>query len=195
MNPQRVFFALFLVALLIAGCEATPGPLQGTDGERVVETEGVLSSSTPAETQISTTPSILQPTRMAVTEEPKGYAMTEDEAVALAKKALAQLAGSPIGDMQVILVSRTRWTDRSLGCPQAGVLYPQVVILGYQVLLGAGGVGYDVHVGDGRAVVCSPEAGKDLATPSFDAAAMGRLYSIAVQDLAARLNVPLAQIE
>jgi len=191
MNPHRVFFALFLGALLIIGCDATPGP----DGEKLVETEGVLSPTTPAETQISTTPSILQPTGMAVTEEPKGYAMTEDEAVALAKKALAQWSGSPIGGMDVILVTRTRWTDGSLGCPQAGMLYPQVVILGYKVLLGAGGEGFEVHVGDGRAVVCAPEAGRDFATPSFDTAAMARLYSLAIQDLAARLNVPLAQIE
>ena len=49
------------------------------------------------------------------------------------------------------------WPDASLGCPEPGHMYAQVITPGYRVLLKRGDARHEVHVGAGRAVVCPRE--------------------------------------
>jgi hypothetical protein len=47
------------------------------------------------------------------------------------------------------------WPDSSLGCPQPGMMYLQVVTPGYRLVLAAGGVTAEYHTdAGGRFVVC-----------------------------------------
>ncbi len=56
------------------------------------------------------------------------------------------------------------WNDGSLGCPQPGVVYPQVLIEGYRVLLRIGDRDYDYRVGRrGSFVLC--EQGRPVRSP------------------------------
>ncbi len=50
------------------------------------------------------------------------------------------------------------WSDASLGCPEPGQVYAQVITPGYRVLLEAAGKEYEVHTDQiGRsAVICGP---------------------------------------
>lgn len=65
----------------------------------------------------------------------------------------AQLGVSPEG-VTVVSVEAVQWPDTSLGCPQPGVMYAQVITPGYRLILTVEGVQYWVHTDDtGRSIV------------------------------------------
>ncbi|MGH9320270.1 MAG: hypothetical protein ACRD21_20995 [Vicinamibacteria bacterium] len=80
--------------------------------------------------------------------------MTKEEAVKLATEALVLETGLEPLEVEVRRASPVDWPDESLGCPEPGERYPQVVTSGYRVTLQARGEIHSVHVGAGRAVVC-----------------------------------------
>jgi hypothetical protein len=75
------------------------------------------------------------------------------------------MLGVPPEQIDVVSVEPTDWPDASLGCPQLGVLYIQVVNPGLRVKLRTGGKTYDYHTDlAGRVVLC-PAGGPPAATP------------------------------
>ncbi|HEV7515081.1 MAG TPA: hypothetical protein VGR07_02150 [Thermoanaerobaculia bacterium] len=81
---------------------------------------------------------------------------TEEEATALARAALGQelgIAPAPFGDIELVRAEPVDWPDASLGCPEKGMAYAQVVIPGWRMTLRAAGREWRVHVGGHRAVV------------------------------------------
>ena len=87
-----------------------------------------------------------------------GDAMTRDEerAVEAARAVVSRQAGVPAGAIQVRYVTGEEWSDASLGCPEPGMMYAQVITPGYLVVLEAGGQGHEVHTDkNGRAVICA----------------------------------------
>ena len=77
--------------------------------------------------------------------------------VDLAKAELAQRQGIPQDSIQVIEVSPVDWPDTSLGCPQPGMVYAQVITPGYRILLSDGQREYQYHSDRGRRAVLCPE--------------------------------------
>jgi len=77
-----------------------------------------------------------------------------DAAVALAKKTLSRALSMSGDAIRVEKAEAVDWPDASLGCPEKGMIYAQMITPGHKVELKAGGKTYLVHVGDGRAVVC-----------------------------------------
>jgi hypothetical protein len=75
------------------------------------------------------------------------------EAVRLAREDLAQKLGLAPEAIRLVSVEAVEWRDTSLGCPQPGMMYAQVITPGFQVMLEAGGKGYDYHTDTGRFVV------------------------------------------
>ena len=58
--------------------------------------------------------------------------------------------------VQVVSVSAVDWSDTSLGCPQPGMFYAQVIVQGYTIMLAAGGQQVEYHADQrGRIVTCS----------------------------------------
>jgi hypothetical protein len=86
-----------------------------------------------------------------------------DRAVALAKATLAKEKAIPAAGIEVENVSATEWQDTSLGCPADGMMYAQRLVSGYKVVLRAAAASYDVHVGEGHAVVCGKSAAGEKA--------------------------------
>ncbi len=68
-----------------------------------------------------------------------------EAAVAAAVAALAEEINLPAGQVEVTSVEAVDWNDTSLGCPQEGYMYAQVITPGYRVLLAAGGQTYEYH--------------------------------------------------
>ncbi len=62
-----------------------------------------------------------------------------------AKAKVATLARASAGSVQVVSVESVEWPDSSLGCPQAGMMYAQVITPGYKIVLSAGGQSYEFH--------------------------------------------------
>jgi hypothetical protein len=76
----------------------------------------------------------------------------------LAVKNLAEKLGIIPGNIEVSKVVAVDWPDASLGCPQKGVLYIQLITPGYNIILEAGGNTYNYHTDKGeRVVLCQPQ--------------------------------------
>jgi hypothetical protein len=64
---------------------------------------------------------------------------------------LAASLAIPEDEITVARIERVTWRDGSLGCPEPGMLYSQMLVDGFHVILGAGGATHDYRVGRGGA--------------------------------------------
>jgi hypothetical protein len=71
----------------------------------------------------------------------------------MARQALAKDLGIDIGGVTLQKIEATEWRDSSLGCPQPGMNYLQVITPGYLIVLDAQGSSYEYHTDTGRRVV------------------------------------------
>lgn len=71
---------------------------------------------------------------------------------------LAARSGSDPSAITLIGAEAVVWNDGSLGCPQPGMVYPQVQIEGYHVILRVGDRDYDYRVGKGGSFVLCERA-------------------------------------
>ena len=69
-----------------------------------------------------------------------------------AKEDLAQRLSIPITQIIVLDARVVTWSNSSLGCPQPGMLYADVLTPGYLILLSADGEYYEYHAGKGSDV-------------------------------------------
>ena len=67
----------------------------------------------------------------------------------------ARLSVNPAA-ITVQVVEPIEWPDASLGCPQPGMMYAQVVTPGYRIVLEVNGKSYEYHAGGGGIVRCQP---------------------------------------
>jgi hypothetical protein len=77
---------------------------------------------------------------------------------------LARRTGVDPADIAVVSAEEVTWRDGSLGCPEPGMMYPQVLTNGSRVVLEADGRRYEYHAGGRRsAFLCEnpePPAGR-----------------------------------
>jgi len=78
-------------------------------------------------------------------------------AVEAALAAAATRLGVARADLRVERVEAREWPDASLGCPQQGVLYAQVLTSGYLVVLSGGGKQLEYHTDERSKVVLCQE--------------------------------------
>jgi len=141
------FRALVLVMMLVlaAGCGPAPAPV------------------TPA------TPAIEEPTATpcpAVTPTPAPALSAEEKAMIEkldqegrqlfegARQDLARQLAVSEGEIRVVSAESVQWSDTSLGCPEPGMMYAQVITPGYKFVLEHEGKQYDYHAGQGRVILC-----------------------------------------
>jgi hypothetical protein len=104
----------------------------------------------------------ISPTRTPLTEE---EIMTPDDTVPpsaqqvvqLAKEDLARRLDLPPEAIEVVSVEEVDWPDTSLGCPEPGMMYAQVITPGFQVVLEAEGQMYEYHTGGRQLVLCGDD--------------------------------------
>jgi len=124
---------LFLLTLLLAACGLRPQPTRETGpGESPLPEPGMSPIS------------------------PSPEPATEPASAAVAH--LAAELGISLEEVTVLSFEAVQWSDASLGCPQPGMMYAQVVTPGYRFFLEAEGERYEVHTDrTGRSVVvCQP---------------------------------------
>ncbi len=109
--------------------------------------------------------------------------------------------------IQLVSVESMEWSDASLGCPQPGMMYAQVITPGYLVVLEAEGEQYTYHTDIDRfAVLCEAESGTSGATsgaappgePTISEPQdpfLSEMVTKAKEDLADRLSVELDRID
>jgi hypothetical protein len=78
--------------------------------------------------------------------------------VQLAIADLARKLDLAPGEIAVLSVDAVEWPDTSLGCPQPGMMYAQVITPGYRVFLQAEGQTYEYHTDrDNLIAPCYPK--------------------------------------
>ncbi len=105
-----------------------------------------------------------------------------DAAVRAAREALRSRLSVPASRIELVDVAATRWNDASLGCPEKGHVYAQVITEGHTVHLRVDDRTFDVRVAGGRALIC--EDADSAAEPTARRAAQ-----LARRDLASRLGI------
>lgn len=120
------------------------------------------------------------------------------------KKPVAELAVNTVSkqlsinpaNIKVIHVSDMNWPNSSLGCPQPGIQYLQMITRGSLVLLQANRKAYRVHIGNNRAIICDKpmKRGLSLGKKTAVGSTIQRVIQSARQDLAKKLGVAIAEI-
>jgi hypothetical protein len=77
------------------------------------------------------------------------------QVVQIAIEELARELDLTPGEISVLSVETVEWPDTSLGCPEQGMMYAQVITPGYRVVLQAEGQVYECHTDrDDRIAPC-----------------------------------------
>ena len=85
-----------------------------------------------------------QPTSTPATAEIAELTPLQTDARAL----LAERLAAPADNLKLISDDAVQWSDASLGCPQEGVAYAQVITPGRRITFSHNGERYEVHTGD-----------------------------------------------
>lgn len=123
--------------------------------------------------------------------------VSQPQAAELARQTLAKQANLPIKNLSVDSAEPVQWPDSSLGCPQPGMNYMQMITPGYRVsvLDTSNGKTYSVHIGAGRAIVCDKSANKGArAEKNLRFGKRWQQSQEAQKLLAARLSVEQSKI-
>ena len=148
-----------LLILALVGCtpiaELTPEPIPTTPPQPTADAPPPTRPA-PAETparQPGTSP-LPEPRTSPISPLPSPPAPAAAAAVAH----LADELGITPQEVTVLASEPVEWSDTSLGCPQPGMMYAQVITPGYSFLLDAAGEHYEVHTDlTGQSVViCQP---------------------------------------
>jgi hypothetical protein len=122
-------------------------------------------------------------------------AKKRDLAIARARETL-RTAGVDPSLLTVTSAEPVTWPDSSLGCPQPGIQYLQVLTPGYRVELHGAQRDYLVHVAGKQSIVCTGKAGAPsrLTRPLAPLRGIDLMTQRARQMLAAVVRVPAEQI-
>jgi hypothetical protein len=137
-------FILLCALMFAAGCSSTP---VGTGTP--LETTPIPNTETPI------------PTETILPNQ--GGEMTPENAnlqalIATAKVDLAQRLSIAETQINFVEATEVEWSDSSLGCPQPGMDYLQVITPGYRIVLEANGTQYEYHSSrDAYFVFCEDE--------------------------------------
>jgi hypothetical protein len=182
-------FVLTILTVLVGmwgvGCAGIETPAAPSD-------EPTMPSTSTPEPQPTTgvpTPSA-EPTVGVVPPEAQ-------DVVALARQDLAQTLDVGQESIEVSAVEAVEWPDASLGCPQPGQMYAQVVTPGFRVVFEVRGETYVYHTDREQTVVlCEEDATMGTPTaPSPIEHKLDTLIQSAKEDLAQRLSISVEQIE
>jgi hypothetical protein len=131
---KHILYVLFLCGSIVAaGC-------QPALSNNPVDT-AVTSTTEAVSTPTAEIPRVGDATQMVST--PSDSAL--QALIEKAKEDLAQRNNISISEIHVVDATEEEWSDSSLGCPQAGMSYLQVITPGYRIALEANGTQYEYH--------------------------------------------------
>lgn len=120
---------------------------------------------------------------------------TAEPAVMAARRDLAARLGVDVEEVQIKAFEAVEWPDSSLGCPEPGRMYLQVITPGYRINLQAAGQSYEYHTNQGnRAVLCGKGPAAGLPSQKLRLQELRDVVERVRNDLAQRLGVAPAAI-
>lgn len=157
MRP-RYLLALSLLVLVVAACR--------TDVEPVPEVEKTAPSPEPTVGQSPLSPPATpRPAQPQQSESPLPPPQTSPiatpsdpmaDVVTAVREVLASELDISLQDVEPVRLEPAEWPDASLGCPEPGKAYAQVVTPGYRIFLRVGEREYELHTDRSArtAVIC-----------------------------------------
>ena len=171
-------FALAALLVMVLACEVAPSQ---TNNNQVKEdssksTYSTSASSIQANNSVAPsttlsgggllTPTIITPE--ALTPGTNGLndpTEREEAMIELCKANLAQRLGVSRNSIKLVSITSEEFGDVSLGCPQPGFVYAQVITPGYVVILQADSRNFEYHTDKNSLIVlCEPMAGASVPT-------------------------------
>jgi hypothetical protein len=153
-RPKRVEIRNTALLVLFALACASCGAGDTTDPDAPESPGTTIASDTP-----TTSPPTSQATdRTSTTPRPS----SENEVVRAATADLADHLEIPEEEIDVVEVNHVDWPDASLGCPEEGRIYAQVITPGLEIILRAEVEDYHYHSGpEQEPILClRPSDGK-----------------------------------
>ncbi len=163
-------------------------------GEVVTSTPVVEPAGTPAPlwtvVPISLTQGIQEETVAVSSAIPTPSNPALQGLVMQAKEDLARRLSIEVDQIDLVESKAVEWPDVSLGCPEPGKVYAQVITPGYRIVLEAAGEAYEYHSDAQRRVVCcEPYEGQPVL-----GGASTETIELAKEDLGRRLGIPVDSI-
>ncbi len=144
----KISVVFYLFIFLLMGCGVLPA-------DQIDEVEPApLTEITPAPEVIEAVSPILpesplpEPTVADVIADEPVSMIENDKLVAVAVTDLIQSPDIEAEDVVVVSSEKVQWPDASLGCPEEGIMYAQVVTPGFRIVLEANGTQYVYHTDD-----------------------------------------------
>ena len=107
-----------------------------------------------------------------------------------AKEDLAGRLSVGVDQIGLVEAKAVEWPDASLGCPEPGRVYAQVITPGYRIVLEASGERYEYHSDtQQRVVCCEPQQARP-----FPGGGSTETIELAKEDLAQKLGIPVDSI-
>jgi hypothetical protein len=164
-----------------------------------------MPTSTPVRPPATETPK-LTPTPTPEPQDKGSIAIPAPAAplVALAQENLIERLGLTANEVAVTAIEPVEWRDTSLGCPQPGMMYAQVITPGYRIVIEAAGQEYTYPTDRGQKVIrCDVDSelskeGNVNNTPTVPAPidqGLQQMVALAVEDLAGRLDIGTEHID
>ena len=150
-SPGMAITALLLTSALMAGC-APEGAVEVTPMEEPSPTARQSRVPTPQRTPTGVSePSATIPSQVGADVPDDARA-----AVAWAKRDLASRLSVTEEEIVLVSIDAVEWRDSSVGCPQPGYMYLQVITPGYRFVLCVDDTTYEYHSARGadQAVLC-----------------------------------------
>ena len=141
--------ALFIATIVSCG----PAPASPSDNATVsspLATATVSPYPSPAGTPVSTPAPGKETNQLNATPNPTSPP-TEMAQVTQAKQDLSKRLSVSLDQIELVNFTPVTWPDGSLGCPEPGMMYTQVLVEGYRIQLRSGGRVYEYHGGGTRA--------------------------------------------
>lgn len=161
--PNKINQLLLVVVIgslwLITACAAEPAPPPTVAVKAQAVAPANTATPTPAPTSTLPTEIIEEPVSpvaadaMPMPDKMPNMPPNSETALKAALADLAKQTGLPASDIAVLSVEAVEWSDSSLGCPQEGFMYAQVITPGYLIMLSGQGQTYEYHTDQGQNVV------------------------------------------
>jgi hypothetical protein len=191
---------------------ASASPVAPTDVDRSnppSTTPPTAALPAPTSTEVQPSPSdggqvppVTSPTGMPHRDE-IGLSPEAEKVIVLTQKDLAERLSIAEEVIVVQSIEPVTWPDASLGCPEPGQLYAQVLTPGFRVIVDVDGQSYEYHTGTLEPIILCREEGstmEDTVVPGTAEPAgavepsLEALVAEAREDLAQKLGVPTEQI-
>lgn len=152
--PTRLLILTITVALL-AGCAVPQSAPEEPAGATQPAGSTQPPQATPVEPVDPGAPLETMPGETAVPDTGAVEATPYPLHVQAAVEALALQLGTTPDQIELVEVESVEWPDASLGCPEPGMQYAQVVTPGYRIVLRSGEDTFEYHAGEtGLGVLC-----------------------------------------